>query len=408
MNARPDEREQAVIDRTWCAIPVFNNRTTVRDIAVRCRAIVPRVVVVDDGSTDADVADLLCGTDITVLRHDGNRGKGQAIKTALTHVRDRGGEFMVTVDADGQHDPADMRRFWAILADDPATIVIGARRMDGPNVPRASRFGMRFSDVWLRLETGLDVCDSQSGFRAYPVGLVGALDLRGDRYDLEVEVLAKGAWAGLAIRSVEVGVTYAEKGRRVSHFRPFLDNLRITHRHVMLVGRRLMPWPYRRLVRRESPAAAAWLRHPVRFFRELLLEHATPAELGGAAAVGVFIATLPILSLHTVLILYVATRLRLNRVMAVVIQNLCMPPFVPFVCIEVGHFLRHGRWLKEMTRETWIHQAPLRLWEWLLGSLVLAPVLAAVTGVLVFFTASVLAKRVVPARKDVPSGEGGT
>ena len=253
---------------------------------------------------------------------------------------------------------------------------------------------MRFSDFWLGLETGVTMKDTQSGFRAYPVGYVSQLKLRGRTYDFEVEVLAKAAWAGLAIKSVPVDVTYAPKAERVSHFRPFLDNLKITHMHVMLVGRRLVPWPHRRLVKRRKMKPATFLRHPITFLRTLLVEHATPAELATAAAVGTFLATLPLISFHTVAIIYVATRLNLNRVMAVAIQNLCVPPFVPFVCVELGYFIRHGRWLTDMTRETWVLQAPQRVWEWLLGSLIAAPVLGAVTGLLVFGIAAAVRRGV--------------
>jgi uncharacterized protein (DUF2062 family) len=379
-----------VEDRTWVVIPVYNNRDTVRSVALACREQLPRVVVVDDGSTDTDVGALLGDVDVRVLKHTRNSGKGQAILTALRYVREQGGEFMITLDADGQHHPSDIPRFLEVLKEHPAAIVIGARRMEGPNIPGSSRFGMRFSDFWLRVETGVAMRDTQSGFRAYPVAALSALSLAGNRYDFEVEVLAKASWAGLAVHSVEIGVTYAERGRRVSHFKPFLDNLRISHMHAKLVGRRLLPWPHRQLVQRAEDSPLMLLRHPVRFFRGLLLEHATPAELGAAAAVGTFIATLPLISFHTVAILYVATRLHLNRVMAFAIQNLCMPPVVPFVCVELGYRMRHGHWLTEMTRENWVNQAPQRVWEWFLGSLVAAPVIALVTGLLVFGIAACL------------------
>jgi glycosyltransferase involved in cell wall biosynthesis len=383
---------------TWVAIPVYNNKDTVRAVALACREELPHVVVVDDGSTDTDVGALLSDVDVGVLRHAVNAGKGQAILTALRHVRERGGEFMITLDADGQHHPGDIPKLLAAIEGNPAAIIIGARRMDGPNVPAASRFGLRFSDFWLRVETGVGMRDTQSGFRAYPVAYVSALRLTGNRYEFETEVLAKAAWAGLAVVSVDIEVTYAERGRRVSHFKPWLDNLRISWMHSKLVSRRLLPWPHRQLVRRVEGRSAVSLRHPVRFFKSLMLEHATPAELGTAAAVGTFIATLPILSLHTVLIIYVTTRLHLNRVMAVTIQNVCMPPLVPFLCVELGYWMRHGRWLREMTRESWVHQAPQRLWEWFLGSLVAAPVIAVVTGLLVFAVATWLGRKEIPGR----------
>jgi glycosyltransferase involved in cell wall biosynthesis len=376
--------------RTWIVIPVYNNKDTVRSVALACREALPHVVVVDDGSTDTNVGVLLGDVDVRVLTHARNSGKGQALLTALRYIREQGGEFMITLDADGQHHPSDIPKFLEVLKDHSDTIVIGARRMEGANVPASSRFGMRFSDFWLRVETGVAMRDTQSGFRAYPVAAMSSLSLTGHRYDFEVEVLAKAAWAGLEIQSVEIGVTYEEPGRRVSHFKPFLDNLRISHRHAKLVGRRLLPWPHRQLVQRAEDSPVMLLRHPIRFFRGLLLEHATPAELGAAAAVGTFIATLPLISLHTILILYVATRLHLNRVMAVAIQNLCMPPVVPFVCVELGYRMRHGHWLTEMTRENWVNQAPQRVWEWFLGSLVAAPVIALVTGLLVFGIAACL------------------
>jgi glycosyltransferase involved in cell wall biosynthesis len=381
------------LDRIWVVIPVYNNATTVKEVALGCRAELPHVLVVDDGSTDGDIAGMFGGTDIVVMRHAINQGKGKAILTALATVREQGGDIMITVDADGQHHPSDIRKFLPVLAEDPTAIVIGARNMESPNVPSSSRFGMRFSDFWLRLETGVRMTDTQSGFRAYPVKALSELEFDSGRYDFEVEVLARAAWAGLTIKSIGVEVTYLEKGKRISHFRPFWDNLRLTHRHVLLVLRRLNPWPHRQLVAREPDEMAQFFRHPVRVFRHLLLEHATPAELGMAAAVGVFLATLPLLSCHTAVILYVATRFKLNRLMALSIQNLCMPPVVPFLCVELGYFMRHGEWLKAMTRETWIYQAPQRVWEWFLGSLIAAPILAIVTGMVVWAIVNLINRR---------------
>ena len=78
------------VDHIWCAIPVYNNKETLASVAVECRSLIPQVVVVDDGSTDADVEELLSGSDITVLRHERNSGKGAAIHTALRYVRYQG------------------------------------------------------------------------------------------------------------------------------------------------------------------------------------------------------------------------------------------------------------------------------------------------------------------------------
>jgi uncharacterized protein (DUF2062 family) len=299
---------------------------------------------------------------------------------------------MITVDADGQHDPRDIRAFLPRLADD-TQVIIGRRRMRDGGAPWRSRFGRAFSDLWLRIETGQVVRDSQSGFRAYPVRLLSQLRLRGRRYEFEVEVLVKAAWAGLTLASVEVGVTYEPAERRVSHFRGWQDNGRIAAMHSRLVSRRLLPWPHRRLVRRPLDLKSLFLRQPRDFFRAMLSEHATPGGLAASAAVGTTLAVLPLISFHSVAILYVTSRLNLNRLMALAIQNLYMPPFAPMLCIEIGYYLRHGRWLTVLNRQTALLEIHERVFEWFLGSLLVAPVAAALAAGVVYAVAAALQRR---------------
>jgi hypothetical protein len=93
------------------------------------------------------------------------------------------------------------------------------------------------------------------------------------------------------------------------------------------------------------------------------------------------------------MILYVASRLRLNKVMAVSIQNLCMPPFVPMICIELGYRMRYGEWLTELSRKTVLAELHLRLFEWLLGSLLVAPAVGVLVGGIVFLGARAIDRR---------------
>jgi glycosyltransferase involved in cell wall biosynthesis len=376
----------------WCAVPVFNNAATIQDVVARCRRQAERVLVVDDGSTDADLTSLLAGSGATVLRHEPNLGKGAAIRTALRHAASEGATWLVVLDGDGQHDPEDLAAFVPVLAEDTDSIVIGRRDFNTPNVPGGSRFGRAFSDFWLRLETGSRVEDSQSGFRAYPVAHMARLRTTAQRYGFEVEVLARALWAGLRVKHVTVRVHYPPSEHRVSSFHPFRDNFRISCVHTRLVCRRLWPFPPRRLVRGESDTGHL-LRHPARFLRRLMVENATPGGLAAAAAVGIFLATVPLISLHTVAILYVAARLNLNKVTAFSVQHLCVPPFVPFICIEVGHWLLNGKWLTEASRQTVVNEAPLRLWEWLLGSMLVAPVLSLLVAGVVFLVARAIGAR---------------
>lgn len=376
----------------WCALPVYNNREALRRVVIEAMAVVPDVVVVDDGSTDTDVRELLVGLDVTVLTHERNRGKGEAILTASRYIESRGGAYMVTVDTDGQHIPADIARIIPAIDPDDPSIIIGCRDFNTPNVPGSSRFGRSFANFWLLVETGCVVDDCQSGFRAYPVRELNRLTFRGAHYDFEAEVLARGAWAGLNLKCVEIGVIYPKPLERVSSFRPIVDNLRLTHRHAMLVLRRLLPLPHKKLVVRKKSFDLSLLRHPAMVLRLLLKENATPQGLALAAGVGMFIAVLPIFFLHTGVILYFAQRLRLNKIVALNIQHLAMPPFVPALCIELGYYLRHGSWLTDLSFATVFREFSARLYEWFLGSLIIAPLAALLAWVVIYFTALAIGK----------------
>lgn len=227
-------------DLIWCVLPVYNNGRTVKGIADECRLYLNNVLVVDDGSTDADIPGMFAETDISVIRHEENRGKGEAIITAAKYIAEKGGLFMITIDADGQHYPENINEFVPLLLDDDSSIVIGCRNFNAENIPGSSRFGRKFANFWLRVETGVSISDCQSGFRAYPVKHLLRLKLHGAHYDFESEVLARAVWAGLELKTVEVDVWYPEPQKRISAFRPVLDNIRISIMHARLVGRRIL------------------------------------------------------------------------------------------------------------------------------------------------------------------------
>jgi len=376
----------------WCAVPVFNNKDTVRDVVAGCRSVIKNVVVIDDGSTDADVLSLLSDMDVVVLKHLKNLGKGKSILTASRYIENQNGNYMITIDADGQHNPADIEKFIPLLDENDPSIIIGCRNFNTENVPKKSRFGRKFANFWLRVETGIYIDDCQSGFRAYPVRYLNRIEFKGSRYDFEAEVLAKAAWAGLQLRTVAIDVIYPKPEHRISSFKPFLDNLRISLIHSMLVGRRLLPLKHKRLM---SPKKIdlKMLRQPGKFLKMLLMENSTPAGLAMSAAVGIFLAVLPLLFVHTIVIIYVATRLHLNKIVAVNVQHLCMPPFVPALCIEVGYYMRYGRWLTDISFTTVFSQFSDRLIEWFLGSLIIAPAGAVLMGVVIFIPATLIKKR---------------
>ncbi len=227
-------------DLIWCVIPVYNNCRTVKTVADECSLYLNNIIVVDDGSTDADITEMFSGTTVKVIRHKKNKGKGKAIISAMKYITEHGGLFMITIDADGQHYPEDLKKFIPLLQDDETSIVVGCRNFNVKNIPGSSRFGRKFASFWLRMETGISISDCQSGFRAYPLKYISKIKLYGSHYDFEAEVLARAVWAGLKLKTVDIDVWYPKPQERVSSFKPITDNVRISLMHTRLIGRRIL------------------------------------------------------------------------------------------------------------------------------------------------------------------------
>ena len=152
---------------------------------------------------------------------------------------------MLTLDADGQHDPADIPAFLKLAESGENLFGIGCRDFSGQPVPAGSRFGRKLSNRLLRLECGLHSEDTQSGFRLYPVKLLAGQSFRCGSFDFETEVLAKAAEAGAEFHDLPVKVYYPSARERVTHFRPLPELARLTRLHLRLLGKRLFRRPYR-------------------------------------------------------------------------------------------------------------------------------------------------------------------
>jgi glycosyltransferase involved in cell wall biosynthesis len=320
--------------QVWCGIPVYNNAATIIDVARRSREHIAHVLVIDDGSTDADLRGHLNSLDVAVARHSTNLGKGAALLTAFRYAADHGGEYLITLDGDGQHFPEDIGRLLGQLS--PDTILLGSRDEVVGAMPFSSRFGREFSDFWICCETGATVVDTQSGFRAYPINDMLSLQLGSRHYNLEVEIITRAIWAGLVVRRVPIRVWYPDPSQRVSSFRPGLDNLRLSLLHTRLILRQLLPIPHQRLP--VAPAstkrsAAQWLNH-------FWTENSSPMGLAVAAALSVLLGIL-LWPWGPIVVPYLAMRLHLNKFVVLATLAICLPRALPAFCIRVGrHVLR--------------------------------------------------------------------
>ena len=223
--------------QAWIVIPAFDEEATIRPLAEAALALCPRVLVVDDGSRDA-TAERLQDLPLTLLRHDANRGKAASLRSAFVHALAHGAECAITLDGDGQHDPADLPRLLAAWRADPSRVVIGSRLHDAAAFPPLRLFGNRFACFWISWAAGHTIADSQSGLRVYPRAVM-ALALDGgapsDRFTFESEILIEAAARGHETLSVPVPGRYP-KGARRSHYRGFVDTARIV---AMVAGRLL-------------------------------------------------------------------------------------------------------------------------------------------------------------------------
>lgn len=207
-------------ERIAVVLPAFEVAPAIGAVLRSLRTAMPgaRVIVVDDGSRDATRAAASELADL-VLRHERNRGKGAALRTGIACALADAASVVVTMDADGQHDPSAVPSL--VRATRTADVVIGARTRRGTAMPIQRRASNALSSAVVSALAGARIADSQSGFRAIRAEVLHAVDAAGDRYDLETDFLVRAARQGFRIGHVPVPTVYGAP----SHFRPVRDTL---------------------------------------------------------------------------------------------------------------------------------------------------------------------------------------
>ena len=378
--------------RPLIVIPVYNHGGTLRDVVVRALHVCADVLVIDDGSNNGCSKEAIGGLPALFLRHEKNMGKGAAILTAAKEAKRLAMTHIITIDADGQHDPADFSKFIPVISEDPLAIVVGKRIFDDRTVPFSSRFGRVFSNFWFKVQTGCSIKDTQSGFRAYPVVVLEWLKLHERRFSFEIEVLVKAAWAGVSLKEVDVSVHYPAPDKRIPHFHLFSDNLALTVLNTRLTIRAIMPIPLRNFVEENDGLEKISILHPVDSLKTLLRRNVSPKQLALSAGLGMFLGSLPLIACQTLTILVTANYFRLSKFAALSTSQLCIPPLVPALCIELGYFIRHGRFLTEISLRTIGYEGLERIFEWIIGAFILGPILGILVGGIVYVVTLLLKK----------------
>ena len=207
------------VDQVCVVVPVFNERSALGEVLEALLAVFPRVVCVDDGSSDGSAA-LARSYGVDVLEHAVNLGAGAATQTGVRHaLRDRAVSHVVTFDADGQHRVEDAVAMWRTACEDHVDVVLGTRFSgDTATMPLSRRLLLRLATAYTRATTGLAVTDTHVGLRVFSRRAAEGLDIRLPGMAHASEVLGWVARSGLPYREVGVDVQYTayslRKGQR--------------------------------------------------------------------------------------------------------------------------------------------------------------------------------------------------
>lgn len=381
--------------RACILIPTFDNGATVGDVVRRAQGTGLPVLVIDDGSRDGTREVLAAIQGLVVERFPANRGKGAALRRGFELAAASGFTHAITLDSDGQHFPEDVPALLTAARERPTALIVGARDLGAAGAGRGSRFGCRFSNFWVALETRTRLPDTQSGLRVYPLVAMNALALKSDGFDFEIEVLVKAAWTGTPLAAVPVRVLYPKAEERVSHFRPLRDFSRIAWLNTRFCFLLLaLPQPLLVLLCQRSFQELSLRARLARGARSLVFEgHGSPLRVAASVALGLFVGLAPVWGFQVVLTLALAHLLGASKPIAVVAAHISFPLLIPPILVAslvLGRALLGDASVAGLTLER------ADLWRWIVGSFALASLAAAAGFVLTWLF-------LMSARRSEPS-----
>ena len=229
-------------------IPIYNNEHTIGGVVESLASHGLHCLIIDDGSnagTRGRLDEIEAAHDWVAVHHRaGNGGKGAAMADGFRIAAQQGFSHAIQIDADGQHDAADVPRFVAAAREHPAALILG-RPVFASDAPAARRYGRMVTNFWVCLETlSTDIGDALYGFRCYPLEPVTTLYATtqiGPGMVFDTEIAVRLFWRGVPMVNLDTRVHYARDG--VSHFDYLRDNLRLSGLHLRLLAGMLWRLP---------------------------------------------------------------------------------------------------------------------------------------------------------------------
>lgn len=386
------------IDLKVCVlIPTYNNALTLAKVITDVSAFTSNIIIINDGATDNTPEILTNFKQYEQVSYAKNVGKGWALRQGFQHALQGGYEYAITIDSDGQHFAEDLPKFIDKLEADGSALIIGSRNMEQSSVPGKSSFGHKFSNFWFWIETGIKAPDTQSGYRLYPLLPLKHKIFITKKYEFEIEVIVKAAWAGVTISSVPVTVYYAPKETRISHFRPFEDFSRISVLNTILV---IITFAY---IKPRDFVKALFRKNT---YKEIFTEVFNPADSNLkkslSIAFGVFMGIVPVWGFQLVLAIFLAFVLKLNRGLVIISANISLPPMIPvliYLSYKLGAVIQGKDAVNLLfDQNISIETIHLNFMQYLYGSVALSIVAAVFFGVLTFCLTSFF--RITPKKAN--------
>jgi len=213
MNSSPRHEQKSCV-----VIPAYREQRMIGDVVQRVRKYVPSVIVVDDGSPDR-TAEEAGAAGAVVIRHACNMGKGVALNTGFDYARQNRFDYLITLDADGQHDPADIPRFIEAYERTGIPVLIGNRMGGLSNMPRVRKWTNRYMSWLLSRAMKQYVPDTQCGFRLYRCDVLPFIEAQATRFAAESEILLHIASRGIRMDAVPITVIYNEGKSKINPIR---------------------------------------------------------------------------------------------------------------------------------------------------------------------------------------------
>lgn len=363
-------------------IPTYNNGTTVSAVIDDVLQYCDSVIVVNDGSTDETQILLAQRKDIKFITYARNRGKGYALKTGFQQAQEMGFRYLITIDSDGQHYADDIPLFVEEIEKNPDVLIIGARNLEMTNMPGKNTFANKFSNFWFKVETGITLCDTQSGYRLYPLRQLENMRFITSKYEFEVEVIVRAAWRGVEVKNIPIKVYYQESEKRITHFRPFRDFTRISVLNTFLVTVALLYY-YPLLFIKSLNIKT------IRAFFDKQIIHSKESNLKIALSVGlgVFCGIIPLWGYQMITAGVLAHLFKLNKVISVVSSNISIPPMIPlilYMSLLFGGVLLGTSTFISISGVTF-ESLYTSIFQYVVGSVALAVVCGITIGGVVFF-----------------------